>query len=97
MVVSIMPLRWRSTCLKLCAHGLRVRAVALSFSFCFVRLWIQYGSLSGFRRGFLLACVSYHAAAWYVAHAVGRGHGGENLPLRWWSSRLKLHSHGLRE
>jgi len=29
-------------------------------------------------RGFLLACVSYHAIAWDVEHTVGRGHGGEN-------------------
>ena len=29
-------------------------------------------------RGFLLACVSYHAIAWYVEHTVGRGHGGES-------------------
>ena len=29
------------------------------------------------RRGFLLACVTYHAFAWHVEHAVGRGHGGE--------------------
>jgi hypothetical protein len=31
-----------------------------------------------FLRGFLLACVSHHAIAWYGEHAVGRGHGGEN-------------------
>ena len=31
------------------------------------------------RRGFLLAYFSYHAIAWYVVHAVGRGHGGENI------------------
>ena len=30
-----------------------------------------------FRRGFLLACGAFHACAWQVAHAVGRGHGGE--------------------
>jgi hypothetical protein len=39
---------------------------------------VPMGSLAVFRRGFLLACVSYHACAWYVEHAVGRGHGGEN-------------------
>ena len=32
-----------------------------------------------FLRGFLLACGSYHAIAWYVEHSVGRGHGGENF------------------
>ena len=30
-------------------------------------------------RGFPLAYFSYHAFVWYVVHAVGWGHGGENI------------------
>ena len=49
-----------------------------------------------FLRGFRLACVSYHAIAWYVEHAVGRGHGGENYAAAVVEFLPELCSLGLR-
>ena len=42
-----------------------------------VRLWIQYGSFF-LPSAWLPACI-YHAFVWYAVHAVGWGHGGENI------------------
>jgi hypothetical protein len=68
MVVRILPLRWWSSCLSYALTGF---ACESSDSLLFLLLFL-------FRRVFLLAYFSYHAIAWYVVHAVGRWHGGEN-------------------
>ena len=58
--------------------------VSLFFVFCLflllsVRSCTVAACASQLLRAYLLAYFAYHAIAWYVVHAVGRGHGGENI------------------
>ena len=50
---------------------------------CFLLLGVRSCTVaacaSQLLRAYLLAYFAYHAFAWYVVHAVGRGHGGENI------------------